>query len=189
MSLLNHDLPWPWRASWPSWSWLHRKPLCTWRSHPSQQSGRGAPLESMEMKTNVVKNKNCWRMYHLLKHAGVLHRVCRHCKSTSKSVIHPWKIYTICCGYWKTSLRGCKQEDHFTLTFIITEITVLKTSRTIFVVLLDVFQTFSPPIRGWFGESGVHKKNVLHVWMEEGDVNGSWNVARISSRGFYCHKI
>lgn len=52
MSSLKCDLPWPWLASWQSLSWPHRKPLCTWHSHPSLLSSRGAPQESKEKKEN-----------------------------------------------------------------------------------------------------------------------------------------
>lgn len=43
---LKCNLPLPWLASWQSWSWPRRKPLCTWHSHPSLPSSRGAPPES-----------------------------------------------------------------------------------------------------------------------------------------------
>lgn len=45
-SSLKCDLPLPWLASWRFWSWPRRKPLCTWHSHPSLQSSRGAPPRS-----------------------------------------------------------------------------------------------------------------------------------------------
>lgn len=58
---------------------------------------------------------------------------------------HRLKTHTICYGYWKTSLRGSKQEGHFATTLMTTKEELFGTHSTIlchhwmFIELLPFF--------------------------------------------------
>lgn len=161
MSTLKCDLPWPWLASWQSWSWPHRKPLCTWHSHPSLLSSRGAPPESEEIKRqNKTKKKPVnskpflyivyWHRCILIAKPGghaYTHSQGQLRESPPGSVIHPWKTHTICSGYWKTSLWGSKQKGHFTTALMTTKKKLSETHSTILCHHWMFIKPFFPPSR------------------------------------------
>lgn len=80
------------------------------------------------------------------------------CKNPASSVIHPWKTHTICCGYWKTSLRGSKQKRHFIVAFISTKAKLLKTRSTILCLYwMFIKPFFLCPLSIRFRESRTHR--------------------------------